>query len=199
MTSIALATHDTFSSLESIALEMAILALAPSSLPAQAEAPRQDYRERNGASHDGYSDRLDAPLARSVANGRGGPILDKGGRPLQPFTLLDSRDRLRQGVFRPGHNLPTMTIDEYLDEERRRGGIIDGGGEESARPAVPDEDDVDKADAETMKVRYGAASLQHQLTRPSTPGTRVGRLYREQPARIGQYYEHGMTSWRCVA
>jgi hypothetical protein len=41
---------------------------------------------------------------------------------LRPFTLLDSRDRLRKGVFGPGHNLPTMTIDEYLEEERRRGG-----------------------------------------------------------------------------
>ena len=46
-----------------------------------------------------------------------------------------------------------MTIDEYLEEERRRGGIIDGGGEQSGAPEVVDEDDLVKADAETMKAR----------------------------------------------
>jgi len=46
-----------------------------------------------------------------------------------------------------------MTIDEYLEEERKRGGIIEGGGPQSAiRPEV-DEDDMDKADEETMKAR----------------------------------------------
>lgn len=60
---------------------------------------------------------------------------------------------MRNGVFRPDHNLPTMTIDEYLEEEKRRGGIIDGGGEQSGVPAEPDEDDLQRADAETMKAR----------------------------------------------
>ncbi len=46
-----------------------------------------------------------------------------------------------------------MTIDEYLAEERRRGGIIDGGGEASWRRPEPDEDDVERADAETLKAR----------------------------------------------
>ena len=79
-------------------------------------------------------------------------MLSKEGKPLQPFTLLDRRTQLQQGVFRPGHNLPTMTIDEYLDEERRRGNIIEGGGQ-SATQEVVDEDDMDKADEETMKAR----------------------------------------------
>lgn len=46
-----------------------------------------------------------------------------------------------------------MTIDEYLEEEKRRGGIIEGGGEESGRVPVPDEDNYEKADAEVMKAR----------------------------------------------
>jgi hypothetical protein len=46
-----------------------------------------------------------------------------------------------------------MSIDEYLEEERRRGGIIDGGGPQSQiRPQV-DEDDMEAADRETMKAR----------------------------------------------
>ena len=46
-----------------------------------------------------------------------------------------------------------MTIDEYLEEERARGGIIEGGGEASGLSPEPDEDNLEKADAETMKAR----------------------------------------------
>lgn len=81
------------------------------------------------------------------------PILSKDGKPLKPFTLLNSRQRFRDGVFRSDHSLPTMTIDEYLAEEKRRGGMIDGGGEQSGMPAEPNEDNLEKADAETMKAR----------------------------------------------
>lgn len=45
-----------------------------------------------------------------------------------------------------------MTIDDYLEEEKRRGNFIQGG-DESAAQEVVDEDDVDKADEETMKAR----------------------------------------------
>jgi len=46
-----------------------------------------------------------------------------------------------------------MSIDEYLEEEKRRGGIIDGGGEASGRKPQVDEDDYRVADAATMKAR----------------------------------------------
>jgi len=104
-------------------------------------------RARNG---DGYSERLDAP---HLSAGLKGPLLDKQGRPMRPFTLLGKRQELQQGVFRPDHSLPTMSIDEYLDEERKRGGIIEGGGPQSGMQPEPNEDDMDKADEETMKAR----------------------------------------------
>lgn len=44
-----------------------------------------------------------------------------------------------------------MTIDEYLDEEKKRGNIIEGGDESAGQ--VVDEDDMDRADEETMKAR----------------------------------------------
>ena len=78
--------------------------------------------------------------------------MSTSGKPLQPFTLTDKRTQLRDGVFRPGHNLPTMSIDEYLEEERRRGGIIEGGGNNAPAPEI-DEDNTALADAETMKAR----------------------------------------------
>lgn len=71
---------------------------------------------------------------------------------MQPFTLLDRRTQLQQGVFKPSHNLPTMTIDEYLDEEKRQGNVVQGGEQSGIQPEV-DEDDLDMADEETMKAR----------------------------------------------
>ena len=84
---------------------------------------------------------------------KGGPLLDPKGKPLQPFTILDKRTQMQKGVFRPGHNLPTMSIDEYLEEEQRRGGIIEGGGNANAPQAEPDEDNMDLVDEATMKAR----------------------------------------------
>ncbi|KAK4043409.1 TAP42-like protein [Parachaetomium inaequale] len=157
---LAYSTHMAFQSLEGLNRECEILALAPPPQPSRGANPqeeedarrRQRYTTAGGLGDNNYSDRLDQPLRGSGQNGRG-PLLSKQGKPLQPFTLLGNRQELARGVFRPGHNLPTMTIDEYLDEEFKRGGIIEGGGEASWHRPEPDEDDLDKADAETMKAR----------------------------------------------
>lgn len=110
---------------------------------------QRDSRTTDRKGPDGYSERLDGPLPQGR---RGGPLLSTTGKPLQPFTLTDKRNQLRDGVFRPGHNLPTMSIDEYLEEERRRGGILDGSGSSIPAPEL-DEDNMALADAETMKAR----------------------------------------------
>ena len=127
--------------------------MRPPTPPPGPEEREADYGERDGLRKDDYSDRLDPSLSQLYRKGKAGPILNKEGKPLQPFTLLDSRQRLQKGVFKPDHALPTMTIDEYLDEEKRRGGMIDGGGEQSGRSAEVNEDDMDIADAATMKAR----------------------------------------------
>ena len=147
---IQLSTHRTFHALDMIAQELKILALMPPT-PSIEQPNPLDSRDGSNRNSDDYSERLDPP--QTFRNGSGGPILNKAGKPLQPFTLLDNRQKLRNGVFKNGHNLPTMTIDEYLDEERRRGGIVDGGGEQSGRAAEVDEDDMEKADQDTMKAR----------------------------------------------
>ena len=120
------------------------------------DGTRMDRSSEGGrltSNTDGYSDKLDYSRPSAPRGGHTGPMLSKEGKPLRPFTLLDKRQRLQEGVFRPDHNLPTMTIDEYLEEERRRGGIIDGGGEKSAVRQTVDEDDMEKADEETLKDR----------------------------------------------
>ena len=136
-----------------IAQELKIISLMPQTPSPRPEELAADHRERNSRRRDEYSDRLDPSISQLLNKGKAGPILNKDGKPLKPFTLLDSRQTLRDGVFRPDHSLPTMTNDEYLAEEKRRGGMIEGGGEQSGRPAEPDEDNVDKADIETMKAR----------------------------------------------
>ena len=41
-----------------------------------------------------------------------------------PFTILPARENLQQKVFGSSHRLPTMTIDELLELERKRGAIL---------------------------------------------------------------------------
>lgn len=43
---------------------------------------------------------------------------------MKPFVLLSKRDTLRNSVRGADHSLPTMTIDEYLEQEKLRGGIL---------------------------------------------------------------------------
>jgi immunoglobulin-binding protein 1 len=177
LANLALCTHHTFQALEGINRELEVLKLAPPpSAPDDNKTGREnstfgtfggdlrDDRGQRGLQQDPsqrnneYSERLDRPLADLLASGTGGPLLSSKGKPLRPFTLLDARQREQAGVFRPGHSLPTMTIEEYLAEEKRRGGIIEGTGEENM-PAEGydkqgrDEDNYDRNEAEVMKAR----------------------------------------------
>ncbi|KAG9287002.1 hypothetical protein G9A89_022966 [Geosiphon pyriformis] len=81
-----------------------------------------------------------------------GPLLSNKGRPLRPFTITNQRETIRQQVFRPGWRLPTMTIDEYLQQEEQRGNIIKEGGKMPESKVVDDNDEA-AIDAETYKAR----------------------------------------------
>ena len=149
---IRLFTHQTFQQLDLLAQEIKMLEEVQAAPPRPGQH-EDDIRRQNLSDRSGYSDRLDIGLQSLGRGGRpGGPLLSRTGVPLRPFVLTDRRTELQKGVFRPGHNLPTMTIDEYLEEEKRRGGIIEGG-EKSGIPKEIDEDDYEKADEETMKAR----------------------------------------------
>jgi hypothetical protein len=151
LTHVRFAVHTAFNSLDSLNRELPLLAQAPQQHPPPTATGHDDPLSRSRASDYDPTLRLDQPLNSRL--GTGGPLLSKEGKPLQPFTLLgaNSRQELGRGVFRSGHNLPTMSIDEYLEEERRRGNIIEGGGEQP-KPAL-DEDDMDAVDRETYKAR----------------------------------------------
>ncbi|KAF8590031.1 serine/threonine protein phosphatase PP2A-associated protein [Ramaria rubella] len=114
------------SQLESMEQEQELLRNAPLLEP---DLPRPRVDDGNATW------RLDPSVPRGGPDGKG-PLLDSSGRPLRPFTILpgntsSERSRMQAEVFRPDHRLPTMTMDDYLEEERRRGNIITGGGPQS--------------------------------------------------------------------
>ena len=149
---IALLSSQTFQSLDMITQESAILAQIRSVEP-NTQPSINDTRESSRRSPTRYSEKLDGPGTLPGPGSRG-PLLDQRGKPLQPFTLTDKRTQLREGVFRPGHNLPTMSIDEYLEEEKRRGGILDSSNNVANGQTVDfDEDNNAHIDAATLKAR----------------------------------------------
>ncbi|KAF9093196.1 hypothetical protein BGX29_000654 [Mortierella sp. GBA35] len=81
-----------------------------------------------------------------------GPLMDPQGRPLRPFMITNKRTEMMKGVFRPGHSLPTMTIEEYLDQEMERGNFLSGGTEEPKKKEA-DDNDEEAINAETIKAR----------------------------------------------
>ncbi|KAI8145108.1 TAP42-like protein [Fennellomyces sp. T-0311] len=84
--------------------------------------------------------------------GRDKPLLSKEGRPLQPFVITNRREDIAKQVFRPGHSLPTMTIDQYLEQEEERGNIIRGGYSPPEKEEI-DDNDHEALDADVMKKR----------------------------------------------
>ena len=87
---------------------------------------------------------------------RTGPLLSGEGKVMRPFVLTSKRDQLAQGVFRPDHSLPTMSIDDYLTEEIQRGGIQgpqEEGSERSGQRVKSLREEEEEEDRETMKKR----------------------------------------------
>lgn len=115
------------SRLESLEQELELLRSAP---PPPSHPPPLAKEQ-----HEKTKEEVTWKLEKTPQTSRGDPLLDPGGKPLQPFTILPSsisdRARFQAQVFKSSHRLPTMTIDEYLEVERQRGNIITGGGRQS--------------------------------------------------------------------
>ncbi|KAF5380918.1 hypothetical protein D9615_004167 [Tricholomella constricta] len=143
------------STLESMDQELELLLNAPPS-PPRNSYPGTDDRRGKGRETDSDMWKLDAPRSSLGPDGKG-PLLDPSGKPLRPFTILPSdaadRARIQAQVFGPGHRLPTMSIDEYLQIERERGNIITGGG--PASEAAPTSSEQLALEAEMDGTRDG--------------------------------------------
>ncbi|KAF8643856.1 hypothetical protein AX16_008873 [Volvariella volvacea WC 439] len=117
--------------LNSIERELEMINMMPPSPELSAVPPPEEVKKGQEQAEQDAMWRLDPPTSSRGPDGRG-PLLDSQGKPLRPFTILPSnasqRARLQAQVFGPGYNLPTMSIDEYLQIEKERGNIITGGG-----------------------------------------------------------------------
>ncbi|KAI9363342.1 TAP42-like protein [Zopfochytrium polystomum] len=105
--------------------------------------------EKEKRSTTGLEDRLSRVEVRTE---KPTALLSKDGKPLQPFIITNKREQLQNGVFRYGHNLPTMTIDEFLENEIKRGNFLSGGTERPKTPILDDNDEKAVDDA-TIKAR----------------------------------------------
>lgn len=153
-----------FNELNSISNEIELLASMPnmSELPSSSSSsssrldPRQRQREEEDAQW-----RLDSTSRNLTSPATPSQLLDSSGRVLRPFTILpssniagsssnniDTRLRLQNSVFGPGHNLPSMSIDEYLDLEYERGNILKGGGPSNSAEVQQERDDKKAYDEE---------------------------------------------------
>ncbi|KNE64391.1 hypothetical protein AMAG_09415 [Allomyces macrogynus ATCC 38327] len=115
------------------------------------EPPRRPQPSSSSSS----ADRLDGPPRQSIF-ARTGPLLDKGGRPLRPFTITSQRAALQDQVFRPGHRLPTMSLDEYLEAEMARGGILPRAEPAPAKNESDDDDEDSDRDEVADRKLYKA-------------------------------------------
>ncbi|KAK9379251.1 TAP42-like family-domain-containing protein [Kockiozyma suomiensis] len=133
-----------FNAIQGLDAELEILAFAASRPP---PLPRVASPISSESKKDDYSDKVDLPGRNSQ------PLLTAQGRVNRPFMIVSKREQLKNNVFKPDYTLPTMTIDEYLEEERRQGNIIEGGGPDSAKKTEIDEDDDKAQDEETYRLR----------------------------------------------
>ena len=77
---------------------------------------------------------------------KNGPLLSKEGKILRPFIIRSNRQDLKDKVFKPGHNLPSMTVDEYLTREFERGNFLKGGTQGKTEKIIHDmnEEELEK-------------------------------------------------------
>ncbi|KAI9618530.1 hypothetical protein H4Q26_012351 [Puccinia striiformis f. sp. tritici PST-130] len=60
-------------------------------------------------------------------------------------------NQLRADVFKADWNLPTMTIDDYLNEQQAMGNFLSGGGPDQHNKLTPGERDKLEAEEDNLK------------------------------------------------
>lgn len=131
-------TLKTLNNIRFITQELEIL----QNIPEQKIEPITEEEERKEANPTGYTEKLES-LDKS--------FLSKEGKILKPFTIV-KRDDLKKKVFGTGQYLPTMTVEDFLEEELANGGMVTGGGNDGPEESS-DEDDYEKVDRDTYKAR----------------------------------------------
>ncbi|ODV81710.1 TAP42-like protein [Suhomyces tanzawaensis NRRL Y-17324] len=112
---------DSFNTLETITMEIQVIANRPKLKKIQ-ELPNDARAKDISAENDyGYTPRLEElPFNKTSVS----DLLSKQGKILRPFTITSNRQQLKEKVFGTGQVLPSMTVEEYLDYELANGKMM---------------------------------------------------------------------------
>lgn len=144
-------------SLETLNMELEMVVNMPSMPSPLPQVEAQDDRERQNKPllfDKSYTDKIESKLF-SRNGPRGGPLLTPDGKVNRPFTIVGNlaqkvqRDDIMKRVRGTGQYAPTMTVEEYLDEEMRRGGIIQGGG--NKKPEDDEDEETPEDEDDTVR------------------------------------------------
>jgi hypothetical protein len=130
-----------FDNIRLVAQELEILEHIPDE-PKLQEVKEDDERENRSKDPTEFTDKLE-----KLDNVN--EYLSKDGKILKPFTIL-KREDLRKKVYGTGQYLPTMTVEDYLEQELANGGMVSSAQEPEESS---DEDDYEKNDRDTYKAR----------------------------------------------
>lgn len=132
-------TYEAWNQLEQILMEINLLENFTKDF-AEFETTKESPSEEK-ADSTGYTERLES-LNK--------PLLSKNGKVLRNFTLLDKKDQLKSKVFGYGQYGPTMTVEDFLQQEFEQNRVLQGGEEPDEEP---DEDNDVWQDMQTYKAR----------------------------------------------
>lgn len=134
----------TFTQLEMLNMETQVLKNRPRITEISDAEPKIPIGDKEnhltGENDYGYTEKLE-----SINKGKD-QLLSKEGKVLQPFTIVSKKDDIQKKVFGYGQTLPTMSVEEYIDEEIKRGGIKTETitGEEKEESSDDSDDDDEK-------------------------------------------------------
>lgn len=134
----------TFTQLEMLNMETQVLKNRPRIAEISDAEPKIPIGDKEnhltGENDYGYTEKLE------FINKGKDQLLSKEGKVLQPFTIVSKKDDIQKKVFGYGQTLPTMSVEEYIDEEIKRGGIKTETitGEEKEESSDDSDDDDEK-------------------------------------------------------
>lgn len=134
----------TFTQLEMLNMETQVLKNRPRIAEISDAEPKIPIGDKEnhltGENDYGYTEKLE------FINKGKDQLLSKEGKVLQSFTIVSKKDDIQKKVFGYGQTLPTMSVEEYIDEEIKRGGIKTETitGEEKEESSDDSDDDDEK-------------------------------------------------------
>lgn len=140
-------SYEAYDEIEKILYEKELLSNFVKMAPVEFEQMEKHGNDRQEEKDDptGYTEKLET-LNK--------PLLSKHGKVLRNFKLVDKRNELRNKVKGYGQYGPTMSVEEFLEQEWEQGRVLQGGEEPTKEEIeAQNEDNMDWHDKETYKAR----------------------------------------------